>query len=204
MATVRWAIGEALSLLRATAPGDAPVADELAAGLEAAQALTLEIHQARGPLREIDVAADHLAGEDQRVRIAAGAVVAVSLPNAVAVSSRSPAADHGSSGQADGVLWRAPADGARVEIVGASQGLFFYRADLNAWLPATGLAIDSELPLNARLAGAFAVLLAERLADAAAVSVPPSPMLLRRIGRARAAMFIQPGRARQRRVGEYF
>ena len=104
----------------------------------------------------------------------------------------------------NGVRWRAPADGVRVEIVGATQGLFIYRADLNAWAPALGLTIDADLPFNARLAGAFTALLAERLADAAAVGLPPSPMLLRRIGRARAAMFTQPGRARSSRVGAYF
>ncbi len=204
MAAVRAAVAEALRALRVTAPGDEPVADELAAGVDAAQALVLEIHQGRGPLREIDVAADHVAGEDQRVRIAAGSTVEVVLPNAVALSPDGPSADRGSVGPADGVHWRAPADGARVEIVGVSQGLFFYRSDLNAWSPALGLTLDSELPFNARLIGAFAALLAERLADSAAVIPPPSPMLSRRIGRARAAMFTQPGRARTRRVGEYF
>jgi len=202
MATVRAVVAEALRALRVTAPGDEPVADELAAGVEAAQALVLEIHQGRGPLREIDVAADHVAAEDQRVRIAAGATVEVVLPNAVALSPDGPSADRGSAGPADGVLWRAPADGARIEIVGVDQGLYFYRADLNVWSPGLGLTLDSELPFNARLSGAFAALLAERLADP--VAVIPSPMLSRRIGRARAAMFIQPGRARTRRVGEYF
>ena len=203
MATVRAAIGEAMRALRATAAGEDPVADELAAGLAAVQGLVLEIHQGRGPLSEIDVAADHVAGENQRVRIAAGATVEVALPNAVAIFPDDPAARQGSLGPADGVRWRAPADGARVEIVGVTQALFFYRADLNAWAPALGLTLESQTPFNERMSGAFAALLAERLADIVA-ALPPTPMLLRRIGRARAAIFTQPGRARSRRVGDYF
>ena len=34
---------------------------------------------------------------------------------------------------ADGVYWRAPRDGARIEIVGTTQALYFYRDDTNAW-----------------------------------------------------------------------
>ncbi len=111
MATIRAAIDEASRALRATGTGEDPAADELAAGLAAAQALILELHEARGPLRDLDVATDYVAGENQRVRVIAGATVTVTLPNAVAIGAT--AATGGSTGAADGASWRAPMDGAR-------------------------------------------------------------------------------------------
>src|SRR5579859_1299068 len=85
MATVRAALNEAMRALRAIAPGDDPTADELAAGLEAAQNLIMDIHEARGPLVELDVSASYVAGENQRVRIVSESVVSVTLPNSVAM-----------------------------------------------------------------------------------------------------------------------
>jgi hypothetical protein len=215
MTTVRVAIAGAMRALRAAAPGDDPVADELAAGLEAAQELVLALHEGRGPLHQVDVASNWIAGEDQRIRIAAGATVAVTLPNSVAVhwqyspndygfsaGATLPLPPQGSTGAADNIAWRAPRAGSRVEIVGTTQGLWFYRDDLNTWQSAIGLAIDSELPLSPRLD--FAALLAERLADIVTDAPQPTPMLLKRIARARAALLTQPGHAHTRRVGEYF
>jgi hypothetical protein len=215
MATVRVALKEALRALRATAPGDDPTADELAAGLEAAQALILDIHEARGPLFEIDVGGAYTAGENQRLRIENGATVSITLPNSVSMFWQYDPYDYGfapgypgvppqgSTGAADNIAWRAPRDGARIEIVGATQALYFYRADINTWQPATGLTFDSELPLDNRLTDAFAALLAERLLDEATTAAGPSPTLARRIARARTAMFTQPGRRHTRRIGAF-
>ena len=214
MATVRAALAEALRALRAVGVGESPTADELAAGLEAAQALLLDLHEARGPLREVDLSSDYVAGENQRVRVAAGATVAVTLPNSVPLFwphdpddygfSPTPALPApGSTGAADNIQFRAPRDGARIEVVGTSQGLWFYRADLNQWLPAIGLTIDSELPLNNRLTSAFAALLAERLADLVS-DAPPTPNFLKRVARGRQALFLPHGRERPHRAGEYF
>jgi hypothetical protein len=213
MATVRAVLKIALHALRATAPGDDPTADELATGLEATQSLVLEVHTARGPLCQVDVSGPWIAGEDQRIRIADGDTVQITLPNAVAIfRGREPydygflshgattLASQGSTGAADNIAWRAPRDGARVEIVGTTTGLYVYRDDINTWVAATGLTLDAELPINPRLD--FAALLAERLADVM-TEAAPTPMLLKRIARARAAIFTQPGRAHSRRVGEY-
>lgn len=214
MATVRAAINEAMRALRSTAAGDDPTADELAVGLEAAQALVLEIHEARGPLATLDVTANVTAGEDQRLRIQAGSTVSVTLPNAVAMAGGRAAHDYGFAGAAspapagttaaaDGQAWRAPSDGARIEIVGTSQALYFYREDINAWQAALGLTLDGELPFNARLTGAFAAMLAERIADVVSTA-PPSPGLLRRIARGRAAITLRTGKARAETIGHYF
>jgi hypothetical protein len=216
MATVRVALKEALRALRAVAPGDDPTADELSAGLEAAQALILDIHEARGPLHEIDVSGAYTAGENQRLRIESGDTVSITLPNSVSLFWQYDPYDYGfapgypgvppqgSTGAADNIEWRSPRDGARIEIVGTAQALYFYRADINAWQPATGLTIDGELPFNNRLTDAFAAMLAERLIDEVTTASGPTPALTRRIARARAAMFSQAGRHHTRRIGAYF
>jgi hypothetical protein len=217
VATVRVALNEAMRALRSTGVGDDPTADELAAGLEAAQNLVLEIHEARGPLYDLDISGPYVAGENQRLRVEAGDVVSITLPNAVAMFWDYDPYDYGfvpgypgmppagATGAADNIEWRPPTDGARIEIVGTSQALYFYRADLNQWMPALGLTIDTELPFNNRLLGPFTAMLAERLADVLSGAPQISPQLTRRIAAGRAAIFTQCGHRRaHRRVGEYF
>jgi hypothetical protein len=148
------------------------------------------------------------------VRVEQGDTVAITLPNSVSLFWDWDPYDYGfvpgypgqppagSTGAADGIQWRIPTDGARIEIVGTTQGLYFYRADLNAWLPAYGLTLDTELPFNQRLTSAFAALLAERLLEVVS-DAAPSPNLLKRIARGRSAMLLQSGRRRRHHVGEY-
>ncbi len=203
--------------LRATAVGEDPTADELAVGLEAAANLILDIHEARGPLLSVDVTGAIIAGENQRLRIQAGSTVGVTLPNAVQATggnrydygfggfggSGGASAPLGTTGAADGQTWRAPGDGARIEIVGTTTALYFYREDINAWQSATGLGLDSELPFNSRLTSAFAALLAERICDVVS-GAAPTPTLTRRIARGRAAMMLRIGAVRTETIGQYF
>jgi hypothetical protein len=214
MATLRAAILEALRLIRAMAPGDEPTADEFSAGLEAAQDLILALHEARGPLPTLDITGDTTPGENQRLRVQAGSTVSVTLPNSVAIFGADDPYDYGfdpglapgspahpprgSTGAADGVAWRQPTDGARIEIVGTQQGLYFYRDDTNAWVSALGLTLESDLPLSGRLAGDFAALLAERLSDVMSTAPDLSAALKARVARARQALFLRPGRRRGR------
>ena len=191
MTTCRDVISSAYGVLGVTAPGDAPTADELDAGLSALAALVLEIHEARGPLIDIDVSADCVAGEDQRIRVQAGAQVSVTLPNSVWVSW---ASSPGSTAPADGLVLRAPRDGSRVAIVGTTQQLFFYRADLNAWQAAGPLSLDGPTPLNARYEPALAAVIAGRLAGP--MGLLPDPALAFRAARANAALLIRPAVAR--------
>jgi hypothetical protein len=227
MSTVRVAFKEAMRLLKAAAPGDDPTVDELNVGLEAAQQLILEIHEARGPMLDVDIpqplnCADPptsgtvCPGENVRLRIQANFTATVELPNSVSIFGRYDPYDYGfapnerwhpqvgSTGAADGVYWRAPRDGARIEIVGTTQALYFYRADTNAWQPATGLTLDTELPFNALLQGAFAALLAERLADVVANLPQPTKAQLARIAHARELMFSRPGVERAPTRAQYF
>jgi len=208
MPTARTVTIDALRALKAIAPGDDPTADELATALAGVNALILELHEARGPLIDVDVTANYIAGENQRVRVQAGATgITVTLPNSVPIWGQWDPYDYGfsaplpflpaqgSTAAADGIQWRQPRDGARVEVVGTTQGLWFYRADTNAWLNAVDLAQDDELPLNARYAGPFAALLAERLLDVMG-NGQLTPALTRRIARGNAALMVRPGAAR--------
>ena len=176
MPSCRAVIKDALRALKVLAPGDDVHIDQLNAGLSGLQNLILELHEARGPLVDVDVSADYVANENQRCRIQAGDTVTVTLPNSVPIWPTYDPADYGftggsstttpgSTGVADGASFRQPCDGARIEVVGTTQGLWFYRADLNAWANAYGIGLDDEVPLNGRYAGPLGAFLAERIED---------------------------------------
>jgi hypothetical protein len=57
MPTCRVVISDALRALKAIAPGDMPHLDQLTLGLEALQNLSLELHEARGYLLDVDITA---------------------------------------------------------------------------------------------------------------------------------------------------
>ena len=109
----------------------------------------------------------------------------------------------GTTGSADGIQYRQPRDGARIEIVGTAQALYFYRADINMWIVASGLTLDLESPLNARYDHAFIAMLAESLATVFP-DAQLSPLMLARISRGRVAIFSQTGTARDPVRAEYF
>ena len=205
MTTCRDVLVDALSALGVVTFGSEPTADEVDGGLAAMRRLILDLHDARGPMLQIDVNTDWMATENQRVRVEAGARVVISLPNSILVHQGSQGdfgfasgvSAFGSSGQAtpaDGLLRRPPRDGSRIEIVGASQGLYFYRADINAWIAANPPLVDGPSPLNSRYDSALAALIAERLCDPFDVS--PSPLLTKRIARGKTALMLQSATSR--------
>ena len=213
MTTCRDVLADAFAALGAIAFGGEPTADEIDGGLSAMAAVVLDIHAAREPMRQIDVGADFLASENQSVRVAAGAQVVVTLPNTIICGFAETAADFGFGanpnrvgvglgGAADGVQSRRPRDGARIEIVGATQTLYFYRSDINAWVAVSPLTIDGPTPLNGRYDGALAALIAERLCDP--MNVSPSPTLAKRISRGNAALMTRPATGRQPERSAYF
>lgn len=200
--------------LGALASGDDPTVDELTDSLSAVQDLLYDLHQARGPMRDIDVTDDWTAGENQRIRIQAGADINVTLPNSVRTFPYCRPYDYdfqgqtsnpiqGSTGIADGVEFRQPRDGTRIEIVGVNQALYFYRSDTNSWMAASGLALDDELPLSAPQTPHFTSGLIGRLMDVFPAQ-EPSPSVARRIARGNAALMLRPGVKRDQTVGEYF
>ena len=206
MTTCREVLVDAFSALGVATFGSEPTADEIDGGLTAMCQLILDLHSARGPMFEIDVSTDWTATENQRVRVEAGAQVVISLPNSILVNQCS-SVDFGfatgvsafhSSGQAtpaDGLFTRPPRDGSRIEIVGASQGLYFYRADINAWIAANPISVDGPSPLNSRYDSALAALIAERLCDR--LNLSPSPLLTKRIARGNTALMLQPATSRE-------
>lgn len=216
MATCRDVCTDALTALKAIAPGDWLQVDELASGLTALQQLLLEWHAARGPMIDVDISADYTAGPDQRIRVQNGAMVTVTLPNSAPLfvtwdpydygfvaTPDQPAA--GSTGSADGYNYRQPRDGERVEIVGqGAQALYFYTADTNAWASVYGLALDSALPINSRHIGHWGARVAERLVDSWPALFEPTPSLAKRIVAANSALLIRPGVTRDPVVAQYF
>jgi hypothetical protein len=197
---------DAFGALGVIAFGGQPTADEIDGGLLAIEAVVMDVHAARGPLRETDVSIDYLASENERVRVEAGANVVITLPNSIlaggGVASNDygfgslgcPSFSRGSGDAADGRLSRPPSDGARIEIVGATQALYFYRSDINVWAAAGPLAIDGPTPFNVRYDGAIAALVAERLCDR--MNVAPSPALVKRIARGNAMLLVQSAAVR--------
>jgi hypothetical protein len=219
MPTCRDVLHGAFKAIKVLAPGDMPQVDQLRDGLLAIQDIIQELHEARGPLTDVDVsAATYIASENQRVRIQAGAATVVTLPNAIPMYDGfdpydygfNPAAQQwgayapqGSAGVADNIAWRQPRDGTRIEIVGTTAQLFFYRADVNQWLSANALRLDDEMPLNARYRGALIALVAERLVEELSLE-EPSPGFLHRAGLARATLYIRSGTDRSPVRAEYF
>jgi len=214
MATCRAVLSDALRALQALGPGDDPSIDEINAGIEAMQNLILDIHNARGPLIDVAVTADYVAGENQRVRIQAGFTVNVTLPNSVPIFNVPDPYDYGfsatvtlppvgSTALADGNNYRQPRDGSRIEIVGTTQTLNFYRADTNLWYAASGLTIDAETPLNSRYTS-LGALVAERLIEQWPGLYQPTPGLAKRIARGNSALMIQSATARDPVRPDYF
>lgn len=215
MATCRDCIQGALKALRVLAAGDSPSSDDLDEGLDAINDLMAEIHNARGPMQDIDITADYVASENQRVRVQSGFTVAVTLPNSCRVQGYFNPYDYGfapsltirptagSTAAADGINYRPIRDGSRVEIVGTVQALYFYRADINSWLPAYGLTLDQEVPLNNRYSGAIDAMVAQRIMDAVGAA-EPSPGLARRIASGNSALMLQTGTARDAVTAVYF
>lgn len=215
MTTFREVITDALRAIKVLAPGDGPSVDELNDGLVVAQNVLLELHEARGPLLDVDVTTNYIAGENERVRIADGDTVTVSLPNAIQTFDGRPDTDYGfaaasdkppigSTGTPDGVSTRAPRDGTRIEIVGTTQATYFFRADVNQWVQADQRALDDLVPLSARYRGHFAALVARQMIDIWPDMAQPSPSLAARIGRANSALLVRPGVARDPVTSEYF
>ncbi len=214
MSTVRTLVTEALQAVGAIALGDDPSADELTAGLQAFKRLTSDLHEGRGPMLDVDIEADYIAWENQRCRVQAGDDVTVTLPNSGPLFITSDPYDYGfaqailpppqgSLGAADGNTTRAPRDGTRIEVVGTSHGLWFYRDDINSWISADPLLIDSEAPFNKRLDSGLVALLAERLIDLLP-NAQLTPTLAARIGRGRASLMLQTGKTRDPVRAEYF
>ena len=203
MPLCRAVIADACRALKVVAPGEDPDVDMLTTGLEALQNIILELHNGMGPLIDVDVQTDYTPGESQRVRVQAGDTITVTLPNAIAMFQPYDPYDYGFSGSAaqpppgttavaDNVQFRQPYDGARIEIVGTTEALYIYRADLNQWMPAYGLTLSTEIPLNGRYAGHLAALLADRLMETLSVN-EPSPGLAKRVARANHALMLRTG-----------
>lgn len=222
MSACRAIIYDALGMLRTLAPGDDPNADEFAMCLGQLGQLIQDIHEARGPLLDIDVpgpdwvtdASSFIPSEEQRIRIQAGTTYTLVLPNSIPIYTAGDPYDYGFSpgvipaptgslSPADGIQYRQPRDGTRIEVVGTVSALYFYRADINSWQPATGLTLDGESPLNPRYDSALGARLAERVAPRYP-DFAPDPFFIKRLQRANVALLMRPGVSRDPVQPDYF
>jgi hypothetical protein len=187
--TCRDLIRDALRELDVIAPGDDLISDDLEVAMARLQGMVMAVAEARGPWSVVDVTADYTAGEDERVRVQAGAVITVTLPNTV---------DDGVGGQ------RAPRDGARVDIVGQSRAMSIYRSDTNSWITATDLGVDDDLPFNGAYHWGLAAMLAVDLANAWPGRASPTALTLARAAEAKAQLATTVGVPRAVVAAEYF
>lgn len=203
MTTCRDVIIQAVEAFEGLAPGDDLAVDELNRAVSILGQQLRRIHEGRGPLTNVDVTEDYTPGENERVRVQSGYSVSVTLPNSITVAT-----GEGTSASADDdeATYRAPRDGARIEIVGTSRGLYFYRSDTNAWVSVESLTADSDFPLNGNYAADFAAWLAVRLCTIwpARVSLTPTPEMRHREAMANLRLFTQPGVVRSVTQAEYF
>lgn len=210
--SVRTLTEAALRALKALSPGDIPVLDELTAVLTEVQELLYGWHARRGPMKDVDVSADYTAGANERVRVQDGATITVTLPNSIRITDGAGSTASADANQTSvydfgrgsaGGTYRQPRDGERIEVVGQSQGLWFYVSDTNAWVNAQAIALDDPLPFPASQISDWAALLAERMIDSWPGLYEPTPSLQARIARARAAIYLRPGVNTDPTQGEY-
>lgn len=217
MATCRDLISEAVTAFGGIAPGDGLTVDEINVGLTAIQREIRRVHEMRGPLTGVDVTANYTAGPNERVRVQSGYTISLTLPNSVditasasrqndynfALSYDTPA---GSALSADGLVRRAPRDGDRIEIVGTTHGLYFYRSDTNEWVECGSLTIDGSMPLNESYLSDFAAIIAVRLCKSwpSVTQIIPSAQMLREEGRANLRLSYRHGVERDQVQAQYF
>ena len=144
MTTLRAIVTAANRDLGILAEAEEAPAEMAARGLRLAQGVILEaVTLAGGAWREVDTAADYLAGEDERVRISGAAVV--SRPVSIDIASGRGsvlAADTASETR------RAPRNFARIQTAGVSGETWIYVAELGAWRRCDGLTLTSESPVG--------------------------------------------------------
>lgn len=218
MTTCRELLTDVLETFQGLAPGDSLHVDEIASGMKSIQWLVLQLHEGRGPMVDVDVAADYIAGANQRLRVQDGDTVTITLPNSVPLcvywrlydfdfSGAVHYPQQGSLASADGSCYRQPRDGERIEIVGLNaQALYFYRSDINTWVQVNALGIDDPMPLNGVYLHDAAAILANRLCGRwpSREIQTPTAQMLRDEARARGRLFGRPGVARDPVVAQYF
>ncbi|MFZ2769877.1 MAG: hypothetical protein WAZ50_02020 [Minisyncoccia bacterium] len=143
METVRDLILTAGKKWRVFASGETPTAGEMADGLSAFQDL---VNGLCVGWTDVDKTAAYEAKEDERVKTT-GAVATVTLPDLVD--------DYG--GQ------RRPRSGAKVLAIGSDgTRLSMYRGDKGAWITASDLTLEADIPLDSQIHNLAADALAGR------------------------------------------
>lgn len=142
MTTLRAIITEANRDLGILGEAEAAPAEMAQRGLRLLRGVIAEaLNLAGGPWREVDAAANYVAGEDERVRTT-GKVV-VTRPVSIEIGS-----GRGSLSPADGAVLRPPRPWARLQITGSAQESWIFVGELGEWLRADSLDLTDQSPLG--------------------------------------------------------
>ena len=148
MSTVRDIVALALKKHRIISPGESPSDDEAQDGLQALQHVIDQLCQG---WTDVDVTTDYTAKEDERIRITSGSPT-ITYPTTV----RDPI-----TGEE-----RAPRSGAKVMVISAAgaKTLKLYMADTGQWATASGLTLNSDIPVDSALEDLLTEAMGVRLA----------------------------------------
>lgn len=159
-------------------------ASDAAIGLTELQSVILAL-PGMGWWRDVETDEDYTAGENERVRVNTASPVTVTVPTAVSSARQVLTCCNQIELVCEDYDDRAPKDGARVHITDTAQSVnltYFYRADTAEWIAANGLALTSDVPLNADLHLQLCAMLALILAASEGLEAPATTQRLAMAG----------------------
>lgn len=159
-------ISRSLRMLRVLGAQREPSAAQAATGLEALQSLVLSLPGATW-WRDVTISAAYTAGENERIFAQSGGPFTISGPQLTSGGHPILFCCDTYYVACSGADDRPIKDGARVQMLDADANALtqMYRADMQVWLPASGLTLTSTVPVNADMEDGLAAMLAVRLAD---------------------------------------
>lgn len=168
---VRDHIKRALRLVGVLPSGREPTAAQAADALVAYQSMIMALPAMAMAARWIyqDVTTDVTAEENDFLRVNSETPITIYLPTSTTGRDRAVDTCGTITVRCTCTSARAPRDGARVwitDVFGSiTPRMYFYRADLAAWVLVTNLMLDSEPPLGSQFDAFLPAMLAVVLAD---------------------------------------
>jgi hypothetical protein len=143
--------------------------------------------------RDVVISAAYTAGENERIFAESGGPWVIAGPQRVESSRQILFCCDQYAVACEGYDDRPIKDGSRVQLLDGSSALTqMYRADIQAWVQASGLALTGTCPVNGDLEDSLAALLA--VAMAPEFSAQPSPIVIQMAVDARSRMRARYGK----------